>query len=67
MLCEGFFGEKQVRKTVDDIRKAIGIVKYGLDEYLKAIEEVPDFDINALDVLLIIRHKCYPYNKCRAR
>lgn len=48
-LLKGFFGEKQVRKTVDDIRKAIGIVKYGLDEYLKAIEEVPDFDINALD------------------
>jgi hypothetical protein len=48
-LLQGIYGERQTRKTVDDIRKAIGIGKYGLDEYLKAVDEVSDFDINALD------------------
>ena len=44
-----FYGEKQVRKTVDDIRKAIGIVKYGLKEYQEVVDEVADFDVNDLD------------------
>lgn len=44
-----FYGKKQVRKTVDDIRKAIGIVKYGLKEYLEVVDEVADFDVNDLD------------------
>jgi len=48
-LLKGFYGERQVRKNVDDIRKAIGVVKYGLKEYLEAVNEVPDFDVNDLD------------------
>lgn len=48
-LLKGFYGERQVGKTVDDIRKAIGVVKYGLKEYLEAVDEVPDFDLNDLD------------------
>ncbi len=52
-LLKGFYGERQVRKTEEDIRKAIGIVKNGMKEYLEALEEVPDLDINSLD-----RNKC---------
>ena len=48
-LLKDFYGERQVRKTVDDIRKAIGVVKYGLKEYLEAVDEVADFDVNDLD------------------
>ncbi len=48
-LLKDFYGERQVRKSVDDIRKTIGIVKYGMEEYLKAVDEVPGFDINSLD------------------
>ena len=48
-LLKDFYGEKQVRKTVDDIRKTIGVVKYDLKEYLEVVDEVPDFDVNALD------------------
>ena len=33
-----------------DIRYAIGVVKYGFEEYQKAIEENPDFDINEKDM-----------------
>lgn len=32
-----------------DIRYAIGVVKYGFEEYQKAVEEHPDFDINEKD------------------
>lgn len=32
-----------------DIRYAIGVVKYGFEEYQKAVEEHPDFDINEID------------------
>ena len=32
-----------------DIRYAIGVVKYGFEEYQKAIEENPNFDINEKD------------------
>ena len=52
-LLKGFYGERQVRKTEEEIRKAIGIVKNGMKEYLEALEEVPDLDINSLD-----RNKC---------
>ena len=48
-LLKDFYGERQVRKTADDIRKAIGVVKYGLKEYLEAVDEVADFDVNDLD------------------
>jgi ankyrin repeat protein len=33
-----------------DIRYAIGVVKYGFEEYQKAVKENPDFDINEKDM-----------------
>jgi len=48
-LLKDSFGERKEKKTADDIRKAIQMVKYGLDEYLQAVNEVPDFDVNDLD------------------
>lgn len=32
-----------------DVRYVIGVVKNGFEEYQKAIEENPDFDINEKD------------------